>query len=168
MSESITRIKTDIAVVAVIRNSDKILMVQQEGKNYQKSGGWSLPGGCIEDGELISEAITREVHEETGIRIKKIGELVCLVQYNSPTYQAIITLFEIHNWEGELQPNDPDGHVIKACFKPIAEVIKHQENLPRYMGESLIAYLKGEVKPGSIWLYRGSNGTDELLWRFSP
>jgi ADP-ribose pyrophosphatase YjhB (NUDIX family) len=33
-------------------------------------GSWSLPGGKVETGESHDEAIRREVHEETGVRVR--------------------------------------------------------------------------------------------------
>jgi ADP-ribose pyrophosphatase YjhB (NUDIX family) len=35
-------------------------------------GYWSLPGGLVETGELLEDAIRREVLEETGLRVKPV------------------------------------------------------------------------------------------------
>ena len=39
------------------------------------AGGWSLPGGAIELGETMREALVREAQEETGIRVEPVGEI---------------------------------------------------------------------------------------------
>lgn len=56
-----------IAVVALVVNDEnKVLVVWN--KRY---GKWGLPGGKLEEGETIGEALRREVLEETGRRPKK-------------------------------------------------------------------------------------------------
>lgn len=45
-----------------------ILLVER-GRDPLK-GYWSLPGGLVETGERLEAAITREVFEETGLRVK--------------------------------------------------------------------------------------------------
>lgn len=47
----------------------KILLVKH--KDYDR---WTQPGGHIEDGEIPEEAAAREAYEETGIKIKILGE----------------------------------------------------------------------------------------------
>jgi 8-oxo-dGTP diphosphatase len=47
-----------------------ILLVER-GKNPLK-GFWSLPGGLVETGESLQEAVQREVLEETGLRVKPL------------------------------------------------------------------------------------------------
>src|SRR5690625_3725406 len=44
-------------------NKDNILMVKNVGS------GWSLPGGAVEHGETLEEAMIRETEEETGLTI---------------------------------------------------------------------------------------------------
>jgi 8-oxo-dGTP diphosphatase len=62
-------------VGALILRRNSILLVQR-GRNPLK-GYWSLPGGLIEPGEKIENALKREVLEETGliVRPKKLFEI---------------------------------------------------------------------------------------------
>lgn len=52
---------------------DRILMAQR-GKQPLK-GWWSLPGGAVETGEALQDAVRREVREETGLEIRPLGVL---------------------------------------------------------------------------------------------
>lgn len=52
---------------ALIRKGDQLLLVQRAKPPFQ--GHWSLPGGGVELGETIEEALVREVKEETGLDV---------------------------------------------------------------------------------------------------
>lgn len=48
----------------------RILLVERGGQPLK--GYWSLPGGLVETGETLEEAVCREVLEETGLRVKPV------------------------------------------------------------------------------------------------
>ena len=54
------------SVAALIRDSSGAILLQQKS-----DGSWSLPAGAIEPGESPSEALTREVFEETGFVVEE-------------------------------------------------------------------------------------------------
>jgi ADP-ribose pyrophosphatase YjhB (NUDIX family) len=60
-----------VGVGAIILRRDRILMAQR-GKEPLK-GWWSLPGGALETGETLRDAVRREVREETGFEIRPLG-----------------------------------------------------------------------------------------------
>jgi 8-oxo-dGTP diphosphatase len=62
-----------VGVGAILLRRDRILMAQR-GKEPLK-GWWSLPGGALETGESLAEAVCREVREETGLEIRPLGVL---------------------------------------------------------------------------------------------
>jgi ADP-ribose pyrophosphatase YjhB (NUDIX family) len=57
-------------VGALIVEGDRILLVER-GKEPLK-GYWSLPGGVLEPGELLDQAVRREVLEETGLIVEPV------------------------------------------------------------------------------------------------
>lgn len=65
-----------VGVGAVIVQDSRVLLVQR-GTEPAK-GRWSIPGGLIEVGEMLSEAVIREVREETGLSVEPL-ELVELL-----------------------------------------------------------------------------------------
>ncbi len=62
-----------IGVGALILDGDRILMAQR-GKEPLE-GWWSLPGGLVELGEALEDAVRREVREETGLEVRPTGIL---------------------------------------------------------------------------------------------
>ena len=58
-----------IGVAAVITNDQGALLAICRGHEPEK-GRWALPGGHLEWGETLSEALRREVREEVGLNIK--------------------------------------------------------------------------------------------------
>jgi 8-oxo-dGTP diphosphatase len=67
--------KPILGVGALIYDGDRVLLVQR-GKEPLK-GFWSLPGGAVESGERVEQALLREVLEETCLTVKivRFGEI---------------------------------------------------------------------------------------------
>ena len=59
-----------VGVGAIILRRNQILMAQR-GKEPLK-GWWSLPGGVLETGESLDQAVRREVLEETGLVVEPV------------------------------------------------------------------------------------------------
>lgn len=56
-----------VGVGAVVIKENKILLIKRS--KSPRKGEWSLPGGAIELGETVADAVIREIKEETGILV---------------------------------------------------------------------------------------------------
>jgi len=69
-----------VGVGAVILDGDQILL--EKRKNSPGKGKWAVPGGLVELGEEVEQAVIREVKEETGLEVYE-PRLVDVVNYVS-------------------------------------------------------------------------------------
>lgn len=60
-------------VGAVVFRGGDVLLIRRGREPFL--GQWSIPGGRIEPGEALRDAVAREVREETGVEIR-LGELI--------------------------------------------------------------------------------------------
>ena len=63
-------------VAAVIRRGNRILLASRPVD--KPPTGWEFPGGKVEPGETLGQAVTRELHEELGVRVTPGAELETL------------------------------------------------------------------------------------------
>ncbi|MDP1792965.1 MAG: NUDIX domain-containing protein, partial [Acidimicrobiales bacterium] len=56
-----------VCVGAVVVDDDQLLLIRRG--HGPAAGEWSVPGGRVEFGELMVEALVREVKEETGLDV---------------------------------------------------------------------------------------------------
>lgn len=97
----IDRVIVDVAVGVLIRpDGDFLLTSRPAGKVYE--GYWEFPGGKLEAGETVVQALARELHEELGIHIGT-AQLwkVELVDY--PHALVRLNFCKVFEWRGELQ-----------------------------------------------------------------
>lgn len=59
-------------VAAVIRDGRRILITRRKEGSF-RGGLWEFPGGAVEEGEMHSDALAREIKEELGVEVE-VGE----------------------------------------------------------------------------------------------
>jgi ADP-ribose pyrophosphatase YjhB (NUDIX family) len=99
---------------ALIFRRDSILLVQRARDPLK--GYWSLPGGLIEIGETIEDALQREVLEETGLivhpeKMFEIFERIMLDAEGRAEYHYILHDYLCTVVGGKLQAGDDAGRV---------------------------------------------------------
>ncbi|MGO4379410.1 NUDIX domain-containing protein [Pseudoduganella sp. RAF53_2] len=91
----------DVAVGILMKpNGDVLLGSRPEGKPY--AGYWEFPGGKVDPGETILEALKREFMEELGVRVLSAEEW-CGVEHVYEHAHVRLHFFISREWEGEPQ-----------------------------------------------------------------
>jgi 8-oxo-dGTP diphosphatase len=90
----------DVAVGVLVRsNGDFLLTSRPAGKVYE--GYWEFPGGKLEHGESVEQALRRELQEEIGITIATVHPWkVEMVDY--PHALVSLNFCKVFEWTGEL------------------------------------------------------------------
>jgi ADP-ribose pyrophosphatase YjhB (NUDIX family) len=91
------------AVAIVTRAEDGSFLLVQRGEDPGK-GLWGLPGGFVEMGETVAEALTREILEETGYEIE-IGRLIGVWSFfnDAKKISGVAVVYETRVTGGALQ-----------------------------------------------------------------
>ncbi len=92
----------ELTVLCLIHKNGKYLL-QDRIKNDWK--GYTLPGGHIEPGESIVDAVIREMQEETGLTIRH-PHLCGVKQFPLEEGRYIVFLFETEEFEGDLRSSE--------------------------------------------------------------
>ena len=92
----------ELTVLRLIHKNGRYLL-QDRIKNDWK--GYTLPGGHIEPGESIVDAVIREMQEETGLTIRH-PHLCGVKQFPLEEGRYIVFLFETEEFEGDLRSSE--------------------------------------------------------------
>ena len=140
-----------LRVAAAVTRGKQLLVVRhrKEGREY-----YLLPGGGVAWGESMTEALSREIEEETGLKVQA-GKLLCFSETIFPDRSRHIVNMVFRGIErgGELKPSRDvrvagagfvDFHDLKRIelLPPIAEFLIHARR-SRYVG--------GAVYLGKVW-----------------
>jgi 8-oxo-dGTP diphosphatase len=98
---SLDRSLVQVAVGVLVRHDGAFLLTSRpEGKAY--AGYWEFPGGKLEAGETIEQALRRELQEEIGITIHNCT-LWKTERIDYPHALVQLNFCKVTQWSGELQ-----------------------------------------------------------------
>jgi 8-oxo-dGTP diphosphatase len=87
-------------VAAVIERPDGSFLLAQRPADKVYAGYWEFPGGKVEPGEPLAQALARELHEELGIDV--VSAYPWIVQtYAYPHAKVRLNFFRVRAWRGE-------------------------------------------------------------------
>lgn len=96
--------RPELAVAAILTDADGRVLLIQRGRP-PSAGRWTVPGGRVERGETVVEALQRELRTETGLTAKP-GPLAEVFELITDQYHYVILDYLMTEPQGELRPGD--------------------------------------------------------------
>ncbi len=109
--------RPELCVGAVAVEQDRILLIRRG--HGPGAGLWSVPGGRVEAGETMAQAVVRELREETGLEAVCEG-LVGWVERIGEDYHYVIADFRVTVMSST--PPSADSDAAAAAWVPLGEV----------------------------------------------
>ena len=101
------RAVVDVAVGVLMQGEQFLLTSRPEGKVY--AGYWEFPGGKLEVGESVEQALRRELQEELGITIG-LAQVWKTQMVDYPHALVRLHFCKVWDWQGELQMREGQSH----------------------------------------------------------
>ena len=108
----------EVAVGAVCTHTDSLLLIRR-GRG-PAAGEWSVPGGRVERGETLHEAVVRETFEETGLEVV-VDRFLGWVERIDDTFHHVILDFAVTALDPTRSPLAGDD-AAEAAWVPLADV----------------------------------------------
>ena len=127
--------QVELTVLCLIHNEDSYLLQDRVKKDWN---GYTLPGGHIEPGESIVDAVVREMKEETGLTIKS-PRLCGVKQFPIEGGRYIVFLFETDQFEGKLVDSEEGKmHWVKISELSNVNLVNDFEELIEVMMSNIL------------------------------
>jgi 8-oxo-dGTP diphosphatase len=151
---------------ALVEFDDGLLLVQNRRRDGRVD--WTPPGGVVDPGETVLDGLTREVREETGLRVHDWSEPVYEIVAEAPDldWHLRVVVHRALHWDGELVVADPDGIVVDACYVALPECGRHLAASPPWVRDPLGLWLTERWDAGRAFRFH-VEGTDPGSLRVS-
>lgn len=128
-----SRQPVEVAVGVLIRPDGMFLLTSRPpGKAY--CGYWEFPGGKLEVGEDVQQALRRELHEELGILIELVEPwMVTLVDY--PHALVNLNFYRVFSWTGNLQMREGQSYSWQTLPVRVTPVLPGTVPVLRWLAE---------------------------------
>ena len=94
--------KVEFTNMCMVYSGSKVVVIDRQKKDW---AGITFPGGHVELGESFTDAVIREIHEETGLKISS-PQLCGIKDWCENDCRYVVLFYKTSNFEGELVSSD--------------------------------------------------------------
>jgi len=117
--------------VGVIVNEEQQVLIARRADHLHQGGLWEFPGGKVESGERVEQALARELHEELGLQVEQT-EAFMEVRHDYGDKEVLLDVWLVRGFSGnargcEGQPiawvplSQLEDYTFPAANQPIIE-----------------------------------------------
>jgi 8-oxo-dGTP diphosphatase len=145
-----------LAVGAIVRRESDILLVSQQA-DAEEPPVWALPGGVVEPGETVHDALLRDVRTDTGLNVRP-GPLLWVARYElgGATWQS---------YGFAAVPDDPSAEPgTGAGWFPFVEAVdKLADMWFAPIREPAVQYLVGRAAAATLWTWASLENAPDVV-----
>ena len=97
--------KTIHVAVGIIYNLQQQILIAKRAEHKHQGGCWEFPGGKVETGENVRQALDRELEEELGIEVVTASPLMT-VNHNYNDKQILLDVWQVTEFTGTARGNE--------------------------------------------------------------
>lgn len=111
-----------LTVRGIIKNNDgKILIVKRHPKSRTDPKMWELPGGKVEKGEHFTDALVREIKEETNLDVD-VGDFAEAIQNDYIHKRTVQLMMYLENVEGNVKISEEHTDWMWASLEDVKQL----------------------------------------------
>ncbi|CAB5666497.1 8-oxo-dGTP diphosphatase [Delftia tsuruhatensis] len=130
---------TEVAVGVLLREADGALLITSRPPGKPYAGYWEFPGGKLESGETVEQALRRELQEELGVEIAA-AEVWKVTEHDYPHALVRLHWCKIRRWSGEFEMREGQQmawqqlplqvHPVLPGAYPVLQWLSEERGLP--------------------------------------
>ncbi len=86
--------------VGVIRNNKNQVLLSLRSATVHQPDLWEFPGGKLEPGETVIEALSRELNEELALTVKSAQPLI-KIHHDYDEYSVLLDVWNVDSWDSD-------------------------------------------------------------------
>ena len=84
--------------VGVIRNNNNQVLLSRRPSDVHQANLWEFPGGKLEPGETVREALSRELNEELALTVKSAKPLI-KIYHDYEEHSVLLDVWQVDSWD---------------------------------------------------------------------